>query len=76
MTPGPVEQDGSLVALPQQARGDERIDDADGALKGDGVKSDERFLARIGLHIGEYFFFIVHEEVTGFVQFFFDFRHW
>ncbi len=72
---GAVKQDGGLVSFAQQARGHQRVDDPDRAFKGDGVKSDESFFAGIGFDVGKDFLFVIHEEVSGFVHFFFDFWH-
>jgi len=62
-----IEQDGGLVAFAQETRGDQGIDEADGAFVGDAVEGDQGFLAGIGLHIFEDFLFIVHEHVAVFV---------
>lgn len=63
-----IEQDGGLVTFAQQASGDERVDETDGTFMGDAMKGDESFLAWIGLHIFEDFFFIVDEDVAVFVS--------
>src|SRR5258708_2097779 len=56
-----IEQDRGFIAFAEQPRGDERIHDPDRAFKGNGVKSDERFFAGVGLDVRKYFLLVVHE---------------
>src|SRR5208282_100855 len=70
-----IKQDGCVVSFSQQARCGERVDDTDRPFESDGVKGNERFFAGIGFNIGKHFLFVVHEKVSGFMHFFFDFWH-
>ena len=61
---GTVKQDGGLEALAHQARGLQHIDEPDRALKGDGVKRDQRFFAGFRFHIFENLLFVIDEIVA------------
>jgi len=75
VTAGTVQQNRCLVSFAEEARRHQRVDDPDRTFKGDGMKGDESFFAGIGFDVGKHFLFVVHEKVTGFMHFLFDFWH-
>ena len=72
---GAVQQDGCLEPFPGQADGVEHIDEADGALEGNGVEGDKRLLARFRLHILKNLVFVIDEKIAVLVLFLRDCRH-
>ncbi|MNP00385.1 hypothetical protein D3C76_921740 [compost metagenome] len=64
----PVQQDFGFEAFAQQTLGLKHIDQADGALEGDGVEGNQDFFAGFGLDVFEDFLFVIDQEVAVFVM--------
>ena len=65
----PVEQDRGLIPFAVQAYGIENIDQPNRPLEGHGMKADQRFLARLGLHVFENLLFVIDEKIAVFMFF-------